>query len=109
MISIVLGADLPRKVTLEKNTEVFRLITRLQDEAHRFALSYHNNLRGRTSLFSILDEIPNIGPARKKALLGHFGGMDAIKKASLEELNSVKGMNEKASQSVYDFFHRSVD
>jgi len=99
------GEELP----LEKNTEVFRLITRLQDEAHRFALSYHNNLRGRTSLFSILDEIPNIGPARKKALLGHFGGMDAIKKASLEELNSVKGMNEKASQSVYDFFHRSVD
>ncbi len=95
------GNELP----IDKNSELFRMITRLQDEAHRFAITYHQNLRGKSSLYSILDDIPNVGPARKKALLRHFGGMDGIKKATQEQLKEIDGMNEKAAQSVYEFFH----
>lgn len=96
------GTELP----IDKDSYLFRMITRLQDEAHRFAISYHHNLKGKNSLYSILDDIPGIGPARKKALLRHFGGVDKIKKATKEQLAEVEGMNEKAAQSVYGFFHR---
>lgn len=95
------GKELP----MDKSSDLFQMITRLQDETHRFALAYHQNLRGKTSLFSILDEIPGIGPARKKALLKHYGGLEGIKKATIEELKEVKGLNEMVAQNVYDFFH----
>ena len=81
------------------------MITRIQDETHRFALAYHRNLRGKTSLFSILDDIEGIGPARKKSLLKHYGGLEGIKKATLDDLKEVKSMSEKAAKNVYNFFH----
>jgi excinuclease ABC subunit C len=96
-----------KELLMDKRSEIFQMITRIQDETHRFALAYHQNLRGKTSLFSILDDITGIGPTRKKALLKHYGGLEGIKKATLDELKEVEGMNEKAAQNVYGFFQDS--
>ncbi|MCR1899136.1 excinuclease ABC subunit UvrC [Irregularibacter muris] len=95
------------EVYIEKSSPLFQMITRLQDEAHRFALSYHQSLRKKTSLYSVLDEIPGVGAVRKKALLKHYGGINGIKKATVEELKSIPGMNEATAQEVYNFFHTS--
>ncbi|MHB1394188.1 MAG: excinuclease ABC subunit UvrC [Clostridia bacterium] len=85
------------------NSKAFRLITNIQDEAHRFAINYHKSLRSKTAVKSALDDIPGIGPARRKALLTHFGSLKNIKKATLEELNEVEGMNKKTAEVVYNF------
>jgi len=76
---------------------------RLRDEAHRFAIAYHQRLRRRRSLTSILEEIPGIGPKRRQALLKHFGSVEAIRRASLEELATVEGMNKPVARKVQDF------
>lgn len=96
-----------KEITLSKNSEVFRLITRIQDEAHRFAISYHRSLRDKKVFKSVLDEIQGIGEKRKKALLRELGSIDKIKKASIEELKQVEGMNIKAAEAVYNFFNSS--
>jgi excinuclease ABC subunit C len=72
----------------------------VRDEAHRFAITAHRTRRDKAGVASVLDSIPGIGPSRRKALLSHFGGIDAIREATLEEIRSVKGMNEKLAQSV---------
>jgi len=94
-----------REIELPKGSKVFRLISAIQEEAHRFAISYHKSLRRKTSVKSALDDIPGIGPARRKALLKSFGSLKNIKKASLEELEKVQGMNRKAAEVVYNFFN----
>lgn len=94
------------ELIIDKRSQVFQMITRLQEEAHRFALAYHHNLKGRTTIASLLDDIKGIGPKRKKALLKEFKGIEGIKKAQFEELKQVEGMNERAAQSVYEFFHK---
>ena len=81
------------------------MITALQDETHRFAINYHKQLRSEGQTHSILDDIPGIGAARKKALLLHFKDVDNIKKASLEELAGIEGMTQKAAEAVYNFFN----
>lgn len=86
--------------------ELFKLITRIQDETHRFAITYHKSLRGKAQIHSILDDIKEIGAVRKKALMKYFGSMDKLKEASLEELSSIPEMNEKAALSVYRFFRK---
>lgn len=86
------------------NSKAFRLITSIQDEAHRFAINYHKSLRSKTTVKSALDDIPGIGPARRKALLAYFGSLKNIKKATLEELCEVEGMNKKTAEVVYNFF-----
>lgn len=91
-------------IDIERSSEAFRLITRIQDEAHRFAIEYHKQLRGKGQVHSILDDIEGIGPARRKALMRQFASLDEIKAASVEELAKIPGMNEKAAQSVYQFF-----
>ncbi len=91
-------------IDIDRSSEAFRLITRVQDEAHRFAIEYHKQLRGKGQVHSILDDINEIGPARRKALMRAFASLDEIKAASVEELARIPGMNEKAAQSVYDFF-----
>ena len=91
-------------IDIDRSSEAFRLITRIQDEAHRFAIEYHKQLRGKGQVHSILDDINEIGPARRKALMRAFASLDEIKAASVEELARIPGMNEKAAQSVYDFF-----
>ncbi len=94
------------EIPIDKNSEAFRLITRIQDEAHRFAIEYHRQLRGKGQVHSILDDIEGIGPARRKALMRHYLSLEAIKAATKEELAQIPSMNEKAAESVYNFFHR---
>ena len=94
-----------RELPIDRHSEGFRLITRIQDEAHRFAIEYHRSLRGKGQVHSILDEIPGIGPARRKALMRAFGEIEAVRDADEEALAAVPGMNRKAARSVYEFFH----
>ncbi|MEA4847824.1 MAG: excinuclease ABC subunit UvrC [Clostridiaceae bacterium] len=93
-----------REVELPISSKAFRLIAAIQEEAHRFAISYHKSLRGKTAVKSALDDIPGVGPARRKALLKHFGSLKNIRKASLEELEEVTGMNKKVAEAIYNFF-----
>lgn len=94
-----------RELPVEINSEGFRLMTRIQDEVHRFAIEYHRSLRSKVQVKSILDDIPGIGQTRRKALMRHFKSLEKIREATVEELKEVDAMNEKAAQSVYDFFH----
>lgn len=95
-----------QEIAFSGNSEAFKLVTRIQDEAHRFAISYHRSLRGKGLTISLLDEIEGIGDKRKKALMKHFGSLDKIREAGVEELQEVPGMNGNSARSVYDFFHR---
>ncbi|SHF36230.1 Excinuclease ABC subunit C [Caldanaerobius fijiensis DSM 17918] len=94
------------EVGLPITSRAFKLIARIQEEAHRFAITYHRVLRDKAVTKSILDDIIGIGEARKKALLSHFGSIEKIKNATLDELKKVKGMNSKTALSVYEYFHR---
>jgi len=96
-----LGTDRPLR--LPHDSPALRLMQRLRDEAHRFALGYHQKLRRRRSLATLLEEIPGIGPKRRRALLKQFGSLEAIRQASLQELAAVEGMNEVVAQKVRDF------
>lgn len=89
---------------LFSNSPAYRLVFRIQEEAHRFALSYHRSLRSKAMKESVLDEIPGIGPVRKKALLQHFKSIDAIRRAGLEEIKEVDSINHKTALSVYHHF-----
>jgi excinuclease ABC subunit C len=93
------------EISIDRHSEGFKLITRIQDEAHRFAIEYHRSLRSKGQVKSILDDIPGIGPNRRKALMRRFKGLEAIKEATVEELSQVPGMNALAAKSVYGFFH----
>lgn len=93
------------EIMIDKNSESFRLITRIQDEAHRFAITFHRQLRGKGQVHSILDDIKGIGPTRRKDLMRHFENIDAIKNATVEQLKQLPSMNEKSAQDVYNFFH----
>lgn len=94
------------EIPIDRHSEGFRLITRIQDEAHRFAIEYHRSLRGKDQVKSILDDIEGIGPARRKALMRYFKDIDAIRHASAEDLEQVPQMNRKAAEAVYLFFHK---
>lgn len=94
-----------QEIPIDRSSEAFRLITRIQDEAHRFAIEYHRQLRGKGQVHSILDDIEGIGPARRKALMRRYLSLDEIKKASKDELAEIPSMNEKAAEAVYKFFH----
>ena len=93
------------EIPIDRHSEGFRLITRIQDEAHRFAIEYHRSLRGKGQVKSILDDIPGIGPARRKALMRHFKDIEAVRGASVEELEQTPQMNRRSAESVYHFFH----
>lgn len=96
------------EIPIDTSSEGFHLITRIQDEAHRFAIEYHRLLRSKGQVHSVLDDIPNVGPARRKALMKHFQSLEAMKAATIEELKQPESMNERAAQSVYEFLHRDV-
>lgn len=96
-----------RELPIDRSSECFKLITRLQDEAHRFAIEYHRSLRGKNQVKSFLDDIPGIGPTRRKALMKKYVTAEAIRAASVEDLAGTDSMNEKAAQEVYDYLHRS--
>ena len=95
-------------IILEHHTPELQLLQQIRDEAHRFAITYHRRLRGKRNLESVLDHIEGIGPKRRKALYKHFGNLDAMRVAELEELESVEGMNKKAALAVYEFFRRNL-
>ena len=94
-----------KEINISANDKTFKLITRIQDEAHRFAISYHRSLRDKKMFKSVLDDIKGIGDKRKKALLKSMGSIEDIKKASIQELASVDGMNKSVAEKVYNFFH----
>ena len=94
---------------MDTHSEAFKLITRLQDEAHRFAIEFHRSLRGKGQVRSVLDDIPGIGPKRRKALLLAFGDIEAIKNADIKSLSEAEGMNAKSAESVYEFFHGKTE
>ena len=94
-----------QEIAIPISTRAFRLITNVQDEAHRFAIAYHRSLRSKTIVKSQLDEVPGIGPARRQALLKKFGSLKNIKSATIEELSEVQGMNKKAAEMIYNYFN----
>ena len=96
------------ELPIDTHSESFRLITRIQDEAHRFAIEYHKNLRGKAQVHSVLDDIESIGPARRKALMKYFSDISRIREASVEELAQVPSMNEASARKVYEFFRKGL-
>ncbi len=93
-------------ISLSPDSRALQLVQRLRDEAHRFALAYHRNLRGKAGLKSLLDEVEGVGEVRRRALLKEFGSLQEIEKATAEQLAAVKGMNKKAAMAVFEFFHK---
>ena len=93
------------EIPIDTRSEGFHLITRIQDEAHRFAIEYHRSLRGKQQVHSVLDDIEGIGETRRKALMRRFKSLEVIRDASLEELEQTESMNKMAAEKVYDFFH----
>ncbi len=93
------------EIPIDKNSEAFHLITRLQDEAHRFAIEYHRSLRSKGQVHSFLDDIEGIGPARRKALMRKYNSAEEMGSATVEELAEIPSMDLRSAQSVYDYFH----
>ncbi len=97
------------EVPMDNHSELFLLITRMQDEAHRFAITYHRSLRGKRNLASVLDDIPGVGEKRKKNLLKHFGSFTKIREASIEELLEVEGINRTVAEEIYSYLKTHQD
>ena len=93
------------EIPIDTHGEGFKLITRIQDEAHRFAIEYHRSLRSKTQVKSVLDDIQGIGPARRKALMKRYQSIENIRNASVEDLLLTESMNRASAEKVYDFFH----
>lgn len=90
---------------IDLHGELFKLITRIQDETHRFAIEYHKMLRSKDQVHSVLDDIPGIGPTRRRALMKHFSSLDDIRSAEVSDLKDIETMNLKSAEAVYAFFH----
>ena len=97
------------ELPIDTSGEGFKLITRIQDEAHRFAIEYHRSLRGKAQTSSALEEIPGIGPARKKALMREFGSIEEIAAADVERLAGVPEITTAAAEEIYQYFHRKKE
>lgn len=97
------------EIPIDRHGEGFKLITRIQDEAHRFAIEYHRSLRSKAQVHSVLDDIEGIGPTRRKALMRRFQSIEQIRAASVEELAETESMNLGAAEKVYAFFHKKTD
>ncbi len=97
------------EIPIERSSEGFKLITRIQDEAHRFAIEYHRSLRSKVQVHSVLDDIEGIGPTRRKALMRRFKSIEQIKEATVLELKETESMNEQAAEAVYAFFHGKTE
>ena len=94
------------EIPIDTSSEGFHLVTRIQDEAHRFAIEYHRSLRSKEQVHSVLDDIPGIGETRRKALMRRFRSIENIRDASVEELSQTESMNMQSAESVYAFFHK---
>ena len=97
------------EIPIERTSEGFKLITRIQDEAHRFAIEYHRSLRSKVQVHSVLDDIEGIGETRRKALMRRFQSVERIREASVEEFKETESMNERAAEAVYAFFHKKPE
>ncbi|MBR1700841.1 MAG: excinuclease ABC subunit UvrC [Lachnospiraceae bacterium] len=97
------------ELPIDTHSEGFKLITRIQDEAHRFAIEYHRSLRSKAQVKSMLDDIPGVGPVRRKALMRHFGSIQEIREATREELLQVPELNERAVEDIMEFFARKAE
>ncbi len=97
-----------RELPLNKSGELFKLVTRIQDETHRFAIEYHRNLRQKSQVRSILDDINGVGPTRRRALMKYFQSLERIQAADMEEIMKVPAMNRQAAEKVYEFFHKDT-
>ena len=95
------------EIPIDTSGEGFHLVTRIQDEAHRFAIEYHRSLRSKEQVHSVLDDIPGIGETRRKALMRRFRSVENIRDASVEELSQTESMNAQSAEAVYQFFHRA--
>ena len=95
------------EIPIDTSGEGFHLVTRIQDEAHRFAIEYHRSLRSKEQVYSVLDDIPGIGETRRKALMRRFRSVENIRDASVEELSQTESMNVQSAEAVYQFFHRA--
>jgi len=94
------------ELPIDTRSEGFKLITRIQDEAHRFAIEYHRSLRSKDQVKSVLDDIPGVGPARRKALMRHFKSLEEIKAAGMEELMAIPEMNQRTAEAIITFFEK---
>ena len=94
------------EIKIDRNSEGFKLITRIQDEAHRFAIEYHRSLRSKAQVKSVLDEIPGVGPSRRKALMRRFKSIEEVKNADVAALAGVDEIPENVARGIYDFFHK---
>ncbi len=97
------------ELSIDKSSELFRLITRIQDETHRFAIEYHRSIRQKKQVHSILDDINGVGPTRRRALMKYFQSLEAIQAADVEEILKVPAMNRQAAEQVYVFFHKEKE
>lgn len=97
------------EIPIDRSSEGFKLITRVQDEAHRFAIEYHRSLRGKTQVKSVLDDIPGIGPARRKALMRYFKSIEEIREADVEKLMEAPEIPEHVAEGIYRFFHQGEE
>ncbi len=97
------------EIPIDTHSEGFKLITRIQDEAHRFAIEYHRSLRSKAQVKSVLDEIPGVGPARRKALMRHFGSIGEVREASVEKLCEVPEIPEHIGRQIYAFFRTDAE
>ena len=95
-------------ILLDKTSRALHLIQQIRDEAHRFAITYHRKLRGKRNSVSVLDHIEGIGPKRREALWKEFSSLDDMKKATLEKLAKVEGMNHTVAQKLYNFFRMDM-
>lgn len=96
-----------KEIVLPTHGEGFKLITRMQDEVHRFSIEYHKKLRSKAQVQSVLDDIPGVGKARKKVILLHFKSIDNLRQASLEEIEQVPGISATVASNIYNYFHRT--
>lgn len=94
-----------QEIPIDKHSEGFKLITRIQDEAHRFAIEYHRSLRSKTQVKSVLEDIPGVGEARRKALMRHFKSIDEMKNATIEQFSAIPEIPENIARGIYNFFH----
>jgi excinuclease ABC subunit C len=96
-----------KELIINRNSNLMQLIRRIQDEVHRFAITYHRSLRDKRTLHSILDDIPNVGQKRRMALLMKFGSIENIKKATLEELLETESIDNKSANSIFTYFKKN--
>ena len=94
-----------QEIPIDKHSEGFKLITRIQDEAHRFAIEYHRSLRSKTQVKSVLEDIPGVGETRRKALMRRFKSIDEMKTASVEQFSAIPEIPENVAKGIYAFFH----